>query len=312
MNKTHFYPLAYLFLIILLGAGAGCKKHRYNKFGETEKIEVDGKKRLYVVYTPEDLHPDSTYSLILALHGRFGDPANMAESTHLNETADFKKFIVCYPEGIERSWADSRETSPASEKEIDDIAFLDVLIDQLIQDYPINSKKVYAVGLSNGGFMVQDMACKLSEKIAAFTSVIASTPLNLPADCSPTRSVPCMFILGTEDPLIPYAGGEIPFNEGGQVLSADSSIQFWLTKNGCTGNADSLQLPDPEDDGCTITQLNWNVCNPATGLTYLRVNGGGHNWPGGEPIWSFVSGNHCKDIDASIYIWEFLSQYSLP
>ena len=304
---------SYIVLLLFAFAGiAGCKKSKYEKYGEYGTIDSGGKKRKFIVHVPSGYREDSSYSLVIALHGRFGDPTDMAVGTGFSDAADFKKFIVCYPEGYKKSWADSRNVTPASEAGIDDVTFISDLIDKLIADYSVDTTRIYVAGISNGGFLAQDIACALSGKITAFASVVASMPEPLKLTCNPVRPVPAMFILSTTDELIPYAGGDIVNYDAGRVLSADSTIAFWVNNNNCMGFIDSTDLLDAKNDGTTVTEFIWANCDLGAGINFYRVNNGGHNWPGGKPVWSFVSGNQCEDIDATLLIWDFFKDYVKP
>ena len=119
-------------------------------------------------------------------------------------------------------------------------------------------------------------------------------------------------MLSTADALIPYEGGDIVNYDAGRVLSADSPLAFWLNNNSCSGFIDSTDLLDAKNDGTTVTEFIWNNCNAGASFYFYRINNGGHNWPGGEPVWSFVSGNQCEDIDATVYIWEFFKDFVKP
>ena len=115
------------------------------------------------------------------------------------------------------------------------MAFISTLIDQLVQDLNINKKMVYATGISNGAIMTERLGCELSDKIAAIAPVAGNIPQNTALTWSPSRAVSVLIINGTEDPLVPFDGGDVSFLslKRGKVISVADTVKFWVRKNGC-------------------------------------------------------------------------------
>ena len=120
-------------------------------------------KRKYRVYLPDGYDSSKEYPLVFVLHGRFGKGKQTDKATNFSPAGDQRGLIVCYPDGYERSWVDDRNHGPAADAGVNDIRFFDQLLDKLIVDYPINEKRVYACGMSNGGFMSMSLGCHLSD-----------------------------------------------------------------------------------------------------------------------------------------------------
>jgi polyhydroxybutyrate depolymerase len=127
-----------------------------------------GKQRNYLLYVPESYDPSKPTPLVISLHGLIQRPANQMKLTHWNDLADRYGFIVVYPSGTRfpLRWnaggSYGADTDPAQ-----DVAFISDLIDQLESEYNIDSARIYANGLSNGGGMSFVLSCELSERIAA-------------------------------------------------------------------------------------------------------------------------------------------------
>src|SRR5208337_3461333 len=104
-----------------------------------------------------------------------------------------------------------------------DIGFISALVDKLAAEYPVDAHRVFATGISNGGFMSFRLACELSEKIKGIAAVSATHPVTSREKCRPARSVNIMIINGTDDPLVPYNGGyvEVLGRRRGRVMSTD-------------------------------------------------------------------------------------------
>src|SRR5262249_51070220 len=134
--------------------------------------------RTYVLHLPRDREPSKPAPLVIAMHGGSGTGEGFPRLTHhgFDDLADRDGWIVVYPDGIGKNWNDGRkvERSEAYKKNIDDVGFISALIDELTSNHAVDRKRVYATGISNGGFMSQRLARDLSSKIAAIAPVAAN------------------------------------------------------------------------------------------------------------------------------------------
>ena len=187
----------------------------------------------------------------------------------------------------------------------DDVGFLSRVIDIAVGGYGADASRVYAAGLSNGGFMAQRLACQLSDRIAAVGVVAAALRNGLATACSGGTPRPISFIVGSADPIVPYAGA-------GNIRSADATLAFWAARNGCIASAAIINdLPDSTADGTTVRQTIHQVCGSGRDVIRYTVNGGGHAWPGG---WQYlpvsVIGKTSTDISASATLLDFFARYT--
>jgi polyhydroxybutyrate depolymerase len=237
-----------------------------------------------------------------------------------NKMSDQDGFIIVYPDGIELNWNDGRMDEEANDRahrdNIDDVSFISALIDSMIQNYNINPKRVYVTGISNGAIMSYRLACELSHKITAIAPVDGNIPTMIFTDCSPSRAVSVLAINNTDDPLVPFQGGEIygQFHriKLGKVLSVDESIGFWVTRNRCSVTPAVNDEPDLDPkDGTRVTRKQYVNGIEGTEVILYAVDGGGHTWPGGVqylPAW--IIGKTCRDFDACEVIWSFFKKHS--
>src|SRR5215813_13926156 len=189
------------------------------------KIQVGDATREYALHVPAGISDERRVPLLLVFHGGGGHAWSMPKFTHFDEIADQKDFVVAYPESLNKSWNDTRGLSPA-----DDVAFIRALIDDLERQLPIDPSRVYATGISNGGFFSNRLACDLSDKIAAIASVAATMPTTLPEQCHPARPISVLYMNGTKDPLVPFNGGAVGANFGlhrGECISLEDAVRFW-------------------------------------------------------------------------------------
>jgi polyhydroxybutyrate depolymerase len=272
-------------------------------------IIVGGAARTYHVHLP----PRETTALpmLLALHGGSGTGAGVSALTHLNDLADREGVLVVYPDGLRKSWADGRGVTDAERQGVDDIAFFRQLITTLQAQYSIDSHRVYVTGISNGGFMTQRLGCELADRIAAVVSVAATFSTNLAATCAPSRPLPILYVLGENDPLVPYAGGVINGNRG-TALSAADSLAAWAKLGGCTGAPTTRTLPDRVQDDTHVSETLYTNCQSGAQVGLYSVAGGGHTWPSGRQYLPVAAVGHVTHQIDNGDLWAFLSQFQTP
>ncbi|TDD87482.1 hypothetical protein E1293_07720 [Actinomadura darangshiensis] len=204
---------------------------------------------------------------------------------------------------VERGGQSSTQTvsftvsgGPAS-PDVDDPGFVNALQDILIERFNADPRRLYASGMSNGGFFTSKMACE-NQRFAAYAPV--SGQLEDQGACHPGRHVPMLMIHGDGDFIVPYSG-------------ATSAAPFWARNNGCAATTTDTDLPDTHpDDNTTVTRHTYNGCPADAPVLLYQIKGGGHNWPGGTPFLGPFLGGTTYDIDANEVIWNFVSNFRLP
>lgn len=269
-----------------------------------------GLTRSYFLLVPTSYQVGQPAPLVLALHGGGGDADRMCQlQGGINELAEDEGFLVVCPQGVEQHWNDGRQTQRyrAHRESIDDVGFLLALIDHLAASYTLDLSRVYATGMSNGGMMSYRLACEAGQRLAGVAAVIANLPADL--DCRPVSPIPVMIMNGTEDPLMPFDGGQVRFfrQELGEVLSTAQTAEFWAEVNHCSPAPAPVPLPEQApNDGTRIARQIYADCDPAGRLVVYVVEGGGHSWPGGPqyaPRW--VIGPTSREGHAGQAIWAF-------
>lgn len=220
----------------------------------------------------------------------------VARLTGFTEVADREGFVVVYPNALDGNWNDDRGQSDR-----DDVGYVDVVLADVLGRTGGDPERVFAAGLSNGGFFTQRLACERSSAFAAVASVIATFPVGLA--CTPERRVPVLFVPGTDDPIVPFAGGEISGHRG-MVTSVAVAVDGWVARNGCDEAPVVTDWPDAVDDGTTVHETRW--CAGPEEVRELVIEGGGHTWPGGRQYAPrFVVGRVSEEVDASEEIWNW-------
>jgi polyhydroxybutyrate depolymerase len=295
----------------------------------------DGRSRFALVYTPRGVAGGEPVPLVMVLHGGGGNAAGTRASTGMDRVADENGFLVVYPEGTGQqalgrtfaTWNAGSCCGDAVEDQVDDVAFIDHLLDRLAQRYPIDERRIYVTGISNGAAMSQRLACDLADRIAAIAPIAGP---GVPPECGPSRPVPVLFIHGTDDRCALYEGGErcggcwqqaletafgVPDRGEGRFAceGVEQQVDFWRSVNGCgTGSSPGYRhgaATCRESSGC-----------PSAPVEMCTIEGGGHTWPGtrytcdpeSELCRAFmeVSGEISQDLDANRYMWRFFSRHS--
>jgi polyhydroxybutyrate depolymerase len=191
----------------------------------------------------------------------------------------------------------------------DDLAFFNAMLDKLSTEYSVDITRVYATGLSDGGFMDFRVACAMADRVAAIAPVGAEMPKYL--YCTPARPVPVLMINGTSDPVVSYSGGGRP---GSYLrLSALDSAKDWSQLDGCEEKPQRTTLHPTAKKGMETRVETYDGCHQGTMVTLDSVVGGGNTWPGGEQYLDEKSiGKTSNDLNADEVIWKFLQAYRLP
>jgi polyhydroxybutyrate depolymerase len=255
--------------------------------------------------------------LVLALHGGGGTGLRMHQLTGLDATAEKYGFFLVYPEGIEKNWNDGRADmrSTAAREEVPDVDFLRTILDETRTTYLVDESRVYVTGMSNGSMMSSRLACELADRVAAVALVAGPMPRSIQPQCAPARPVSVMILHGTEDPIVPYEGGEVKLRglpARGMVISAEATASEWARHDGCEAGATERAIPDTNAmDGSSIRVQAWSRCKEGTAVELWKILGGGHTWPGG---WQYLNekfiGTTNRDIDAREEIWRFFAAHS--
>ncbi len=278
------------------------------KWDFEEEVVSNDLVRRYRVHLPSNYDIFSAFPLLIALHGRLGTGKKMIKQTGFNGIADREGFIVVYPEGFKRGWADGRGITHADKQGVDDVAFIDKLIKVFQERFSIDSTRIYIAGHSNGGFMAQRLAIERSHKFAAVAVVAASLSEWLASRFTPGRPMPILFIHGTADPVTPYVGGRQP--GGARVLSVEDTVKIWAHFNGCNKSPEVQEIHGL-NNGTLVSVFTYGSCKNHSQVKLYRIEGGGHVWPGeSEGLSKSGVGKLSSEIDASEEIWKFFEHIS--
>lgn len=261
-------------------------------------IVSSGQTRHYLLHVPNTYDPSKPAPLLISLHGAALWPAVQMEVSRWNEVADEHGFIVVYPAGVGFTYGPKAwHMGPRSVEA--DVGFISALIDKLQREYNIDPDRIYADGLSNGGNMAFALSCRMGDRLAAVGTVAA--PQTLPFDwCGDAPPVPTINFHGTDDRMVPYAGGQLsdPVNPK-FVPAVRDWTSSWARRNRCAEAAVETRV------SASVNRLSYPQCERGADVVLYTVEGGGHTWPGGKPLPEWLAGPTSNEISASRLMREF-------
>ncbi|WP_167884212.1 extracellular catalytic domain type 1 short-chain-length polyhydroxyalkanoate depolymerase [Leptospira idonii] len=270
----------------------------------TETLELQGKTRSYHIHYPQNKAVvEKKLPLLFVLHGRLGTGRQIMEQSRFNDLADEEGFIVVYPDGYSRSWADGRGNTPADREKINDVLFLETVLQNLIRKGSVDPSRVFMVGHSNGGFMTQRMSVDRSSLFKGTASVAAQLSIAVLKNGEPSSPLSVALFSGTGDPLVPYYGGYV--RDGGEIIGAEDTIDRWKKWNRCSDSV-VVSEKDTSDDGTSLEIRTYSTCAKGTKVRLYKIKEGGHAWPGQKQNVPFVDmGKPTYELDAAKEVWEF-------
>ncbi|MBU1671663.1 MAG: prolyl oligopeptidase family serine peptidase [Actinobacteria bacterium] len=311
LRSTVGAVLVFLLAFLLVSTlTAGCRRSGSGDEADlVDSIRSGGRERTYVLHVPPGYDEGAGNSLVLAFHGHGGQGENQERLSGMEAVSDANGFLIAYPDGIDRGWNDGRGINEG----IDDVGFARDLVEKLSAEYGVDPKRVYATGISNGGFMSFRLACDAPDVFAAVAPVAALMSVPLVESNRSTTPVSLLLMNGTGDPLVPWEGGQIggALGDRGEGISTQASIEYWVALDGCATTPQAARLPDMDPgDGTTVTQYVYPGGRDSTEVVLCEVTGGGHTWPGGyQYMRESIIGRTSRDLEASEYIWEFFRDH---
>ncbi len=257
-----------------LRADAACDPGKNGPEGDALlTITSKGLPRTALIHIPGGYDPTRGSMVVLNFHGFTSTALQESVLSRMNGASDRRNFIVVYPQGIARSWNSGACCGQSWVDAIDDVQFVRDLLDTIERRWCVDKSRIYATGMSNGGFFSHHLGCELSDRIAAIAPVAGVS--GFPAStCTPKRAVPVLQFHGTWDPLVPYEGGvpliglDLPLPVS--FPSVAKTITEWKDRNDCTGSP--RRLFSRGDTEC----VGWSTCRDDADVVLCTTQRGGH------------------------------------
>ena len=284
----------------------------------------DGQVRRFHFFAPDETDAQASYPLVILLHGHGGSIDQMLGLNDRKapykiwlDVAAREKIFILVPEGVispddKLGWNDCRgdiTTNPST----DDVGFISELAEAMTTTYPIDAKRMYVSGTSNGGHMSFRLAIEAGEMFTAIAPIVASLPKN--SKCSsPTEAVALLLVNGTDDPILPYNGGFMA-GDRGEVLSSVDAIEFWKDVNQNTAMPVTEYFSDINtEDESTIIQTSYSGETNVQDVILVTMDGAGHAEPSiaeqYSSVFEAIIGRQNHDVEMVELVWNFFEDKS--
>lgn len=283
-------------------------------------LSVGGVTRTFLVYVPAGLTATANVrAVVTVLHGGTGSGTQastlaISPQAVFRTVADRERFIVVFPDGLDNNWNDCRGDAPALRNTGDDVAFFDALFARLQGELGLTARQMFLSGTSNGAMMSMRYAIERPDRIGAIaisSGNLAASPKLGACAAGPTTRVPILLTHGTDDPLMPYAGGCVaqPLAPGctqGTVIGAEATRDRWLSANGLTGATPAKTTVEvTSDDGGPAERYVYSGTAP---VEWWKLVGAGHSPPSRSVFLDRnTAGTQNRDIEFAEVAWTFFA-----
>jgi polyhydroxybutyrate depolymerase len=258
-------------------------------------INVKGLERRYLLYAADE--SSRPKPLLICFHGGFVRVESLAERSGIAEAGRREGWMVVFPEAAD-GWIDARPERGGSPRDVD---FVDALLDSLARKNQIDTERVFALGISNGGLFVYRLANERAERFAAMATALASMPRVSLSSISGSP-IPIAMVFGRQDRSM-WQGGRLERGVG-EVGSADATRRFWLKRN------DAQPVPRRQQRVSSGRQIDIeDYANQPGGapVRFVSISNWGHRWP----LWSPGPPQSSDNFNAADLIMEFFSGLNL-
>ena len=296
-------------------------------------LRSGGQTRAYRLHVPPAASNGGPLPLVLNLHGATQNGLLQEIQSGMDASSDRHGYLVAYPDGTRIA---TRLTPDPIAKQaqygfnagaccglpvtrrVDDVSFLVSVISNVAAHTPVDLRRVYVTGMSNGGMMAYAMAAEASQHVAAIASV--SGQVELPV-VRPNRPVPTLEFHSVDDPVALWRG--VQNRDPRLRFSVMSGVDQWVNADGCqtTPHLDktSRGTTGSSSAGETATLVTYRGCRAGAEVALWRLTGSGHVWPGApfntgpRNTWILQGvGRGITLIDANEQMWKFFQRYALP
>ena len=280
------------------------------------EIEVGAFNRKYTLFVPAAVKANKAAPVVFVFHGSGGTGPGFDRMSGFRDVAELEEFVLVMPNAIEHNWNDGRAIPgiASMDEDVDDVAFVDAMIEDIGRTQRLDSKRLYATGFSNGGIFVHLLAAKSRHRFAAIAPVSGGIAEPIEKAFQPSAPVSVLILHGTNDPMVPFDGGEVDYHDNGRIIGTEEAARRWVQCDHLTAQPTSGVLPDTDkNDGCTVSWKRWTGQKRGAEVVLFTIHGGGHTWASGPQFLPVaLIGHVCRDIDATDVIWDFFKKHPLP
>ncbi|MCP3026528.1 PHB depolymerase family esterase [Halobacillus sp. A5] len=264
----------------------------------------EGERSFYYTLPPAN---GEVMPLVFCFHGAGSSARSHMGLTKMHELSETEGACFVFPEAVQldpndpmsKQFNEGRHKNAAYQHEVDDAGFVMSMIDYFRSLTTIDEERIYVTGFSNGSAFSMKLAIEYPEVFAGVGGVSGPVVKEIAEEVSWPVSMPLIFFMGEDDPVVPYDGKETPEYLIDQLLSAEQAVMLF---------ARSLPFPVEEETAREggVTRRSFYSKDRAVEVVLYSIKDTGHTWPGG-PLKQ--KGNVCRELNATQLMWEFLKKY---
>jgi polyhydroxybutyrate depolymerase len=269
-------------------------------------IRVGSLTRTFLLHVPHErprrFGLPTDFPQVIVLHGSGADAETVRRMSGLDSLADAARFLVAYPNGtsgalgLKSDWNAGECCGAAANRDVDDVGFMHALIGSIAARLPVDHRRLYIAGFSDGARMAYRAGCELSTELAAVAVVAGSL---VDGHCAPKHPLPLIAFHGTADDEVPYFDSALTAPRRpppAAWATFPPSIQFWASADGCHGATIARTAPH-------VVVTRFGHC--AADVVLYTVQDGQHAWPGGQ-----ADGDEpTRELSASREMWRFFVRH---
>ncbi|MBC7897136.1 MAG: polyhydroxybutyrate depolymerase [Cytophagaceae bacterium] len=270
-------------------------------------LEHGGRQRAYVVRAPR-ARGEARLPVVIMLHGGGGDAANAERMSGFTALVEREGLIAVYPNGTSRlgdrllTWNAGHCCGFAMDNTVDDVGFIDAMLDALAREYRVDERRIYVTGMSNGAMMTHRLGRELRHRPAAIAPVVGAV---FGDEAPPASAVAAVIFNGLKDASVPANGG---LGKGLGRRAWDGvpprpnvdQGTYWARAAGCG------TTPTSTED---MELIHWTwPCASGAAVELYQLKDNGHAWPGGQ-AGSRRGDRPGEAVDATEVMWAFFKAH---
>jgi polyhydroxybutyrate depolymerase len=230
------------------------------------RMTVGGRERGYLLLPALGLAPRQLAALVVVLHQDVGSAQAVAEGLGLDSLRR-KGVTLAYPAGVGGSWNAGGCCGVAMDQHVDDVSFVDAVLDDVGRHVPIDRHRRALVGYSGGGMLAYRVLCRSHPSLVAAVEVSGS----LEAHCPSTVALPDLLsIHGAKDGTVGLTKSIRVTHLGMSPRSVESTLGI-MTSQGRCGRRTTTDEPG-------VRYVHWGGCRGGSTIDLQIVAGAGHGW----------------------------------
>jgi polyhydroxybutyrate depolymerase len=295
-------------------------------------LTFDHLDRTYRLHVPPAAASGKPLPLVLNLAGATQNGLLEELQTGTDASADSNGYLVAYPDGTRIStvltpdpvagnaqygWNAGQCCGLPVTRKINDVGFLLKVISDIAKRTPVDLRRVYATGISNGGMMAYALAAEASKHFAAISSIEGQVEI---PTIHPSRAVPTLEFHSVDDPIALFDG--VKNKNPKLTLSVMEGIDQWVKADGCSPKqhaGKTIVGTGSVSVGETATLVRYSHCRSGAEVALWRFTGSGHVWPGAlfntgpKSTWLLAGvGRGTVLVNANEAMWRFFRRFELP